>query len=302
MASDRFPVYLAGPTGSGKTAIALALAKELGPTEIINADAFQIYRGMEILSAAPTEEEMSEVPHHLFGILDPSSSCDAAQFAAFAKETIEEVRARATPLVVGGSGLYLKSITHGLADTPKANPELRAQLDTLPLDELVSRYKKLDPKGALETNLRNRRYVTRNLEICLLTGDPASEVKKQWQVDSPNLCAFFLKRDREEVYDLINRRTPEMFAAGIVAEVARLPSLSQTAAKAIGVREIQALIAGEIKEEACIEAIQQATRRYSKRQETWFKREPLFTPISLSPEESPATVAKRLLPLIKAFS
>ncbi len=168
MASNRFPVYLAGPTGSGKTAIALALAKELGPTEIINADAFQIYRGMEILSAAPTDEEMSEVPHHLFGILDPSSPCDAAQFAALAKETIEEVRARATPLVVGGSGVYLKSITHGLADTPKANPELRAQLDTLPLDELVSRYEKLDPKGALETHLRNRRYVTRNLEICLL--------------------------------------------------------------------------------------------------------------------------------------
>ena len=285
MSPPYFPIYLAGPTGSGKTAVALELARVLEPVEIINADAFQVYRGMEIISAAPPDAERAGIPHHLFGILDPSENCDAALFATLARETIAEVSQRAIPLVVGGSGLYLKAITHGLAPTPKSDPDLRAELDQESLETLVSRYEALDPNGAAATNLKNRRYVTRNLEICLLSGRPASK----------------LKRERGELYDRINQRTPQMFHDGVVAEIQALTTTSQTADKAIGIREIREYLAGNLDEAACIEAIRQATRRYAKRQLSWFKRETAFHSIDITASDSAMSIVSRILPLIQAF-
>jgi tRNA dimethylallyltransferase len=293
------PFYLAGQTGCGKTAVALALAGQYGPVEIVNADAYQVYREMDTLTAAPTEEEKRAVPHHLFGILDPSEECDAASFAALAKQTIAEVSQRARPLVVSGSGLYLKAITHGLAPTPPADPETRKKLDQLEEDELIALYEKEDPAGAAQTNLKNRRYVTRNLEITLLAGRPASEIKSEWQENQPEIAAVYLHREREDIYDRINRRTLRMFDAGVVEEVAALGPLSHTAARAIGIREIRALLAGEMERDACLEEIQTQTRRYAKRQEIWFRRESAFLRIPVQPqdeaEEIASSVAKAAL-------
>jgi tRNA dimethylallyltransferase len=293
------PFYLAGQTGCGKTAVALALAGQYGPVEIVNADAYQVYREMDTLTAAPTEEEKRAVPHHLFGILDPSEECDAASFAALAKQTIAEVSQRARPLVVSGSGLYLKAITHGLAPTPPADPEMRKKLDQLVEDELIALYEKEDPAGAAQTNLKNRRYVTRNLEITLLAGRPASEIKSEWQENQPEIAAVYLHREREDIYDRINRRTLRMFDAGVVEEVAALGPLSHTAARAIGIREIRALLAGEMERDACLEEIQTQTRRYAKRQEIWFRRESAFLRIPVQPqdeaEEIASSVAKAAL-------
>jgi len=291
------PLFLAGQTGSGKTAVALELARLLSPVEIINADAFQIYRGMETLTAAPTTSELARCPHHLYAGFDPTFTCDAATFAALAKAKIAEVATKALPLVVGGSGLYLKAITHGLAPTPKADPELREQLEARTLDELIAQYRELDPEGAEKTNLKNRRYVTRNLEICLVTGQPASVVKSEWETSHPDIHAVYLQREREDVYDRINRRTRQMFEADVVAEVSALGPLSTTAGKAIGLREIQAHLAGEIDIESCLATIQQETRRYSKRQETWFKREPGFLKIPVGRDEEANTTAARILEL-----
>lgn len=279
------PFYLAGQTASGKTAVALELAKRYGPVEIVNADAFQVYRGIEILTAAPSDAELAVCPHHLFGILDPSEDCDAATFAKRAKGLIAEVATRSLPIVVSGSGLYLKAITHGLAPTPKADPELRAELDALPLDELVSRYRSLDPVGAEATNLKNRRYVTRNLEISFLAGRPASEIKNEWSENEPDIHAVYLDRSRDDIYNRINQRTEIMFENGVVEQVSALGELSPTAEKTIGLREIRELIAGRIDRESCISAIQQITRRYAKRQEMWFRRETTFTRIPVSPDE-----------------
>jgi tRNA dimethylallyltransferase len=293
------PFYLAGQTGCGKTAVALALAGQYGPVEIVNADAYQVYREMDTLTAAPTEEEKRAVPHHLFGILDPSEECDAASFAALAKQTIAEVSQRARPLVVSGSGLYLKAITHGLAPTPPADPEMRKKLDQLEEDELIALYEKEDPAGAAQTNLKNRRYVTRNLEITLLAGRPASEIKSEWQENQPEIAAVYLHREREDIYARINRRTLRMFDAGVVEEVAALGPLSHTAARAIGIREIRALLAGEMERDACLEEIQTQTRRYAKRQEIWFRRESAFLRIPVQPqdeaEEIASSVAKAAL-------
>lgn len=291
----RQPFYLAGPTGCGKTAVSLALGRLVAPVEIVNADAFQIYRGLEILSAAPEPTERLAFPHHLFGALAPTDENDAAEHARRTHATLAAIPGSALPLVVGGSGLYLKAITHGLAPTPKGDPALRAELDTISLEALVERYRDLDPAGAATTNLLNRRYVTRNLEICLLAGRPASELKAEWAISEPRIRAVYLQRDRADLGERIARRTAAMFEAGVVDEVARLGALSVTAAKAIGIAEIQALLRGEITETACREAIRLATRQYAKRQENWFRREPAFHPLPLPRDEAPETTAARIV-------
>ncbi|MEC5127830.1 tRNA (adenosine(37)-N6)-dimethylallyltransferase MiaA [Verrucomicrobiales bacterium BCK34] len=295
MNAPNTPLYLAGQTGCGKTAVALEIAKQLGRVEIINTDAYQVYRGLEILSAAPDAAEREQCPHHLFGILDPHEECDAASFAKMAKAAIAEVASRATPLVVGGSGLYLKAITHGLAPTPKSDPALREKLEQRPFESLIEEYEALDPDGAAQTNLKNRRYVTRNLEICLLSGQPASQLKQEWENNAPDIDAIYLFRDREVIYDRINRRTHRMIDAGVIEEIALVTDLSATAAKAIGVREIKAHLAGELGRDEMIEQIQQTTRRYAKRQASWFKRETAFRRVEISNDETPAETAGRIL-------
>jgi tRNA dimethylallyltransferase len=290
----RQPLYVAGPTGCGKTAVSLALARLFTPVAIVNADAYQIYRGLEILSAAPAPAERAACPHHLFGVLEPTDENDAAEHARRAHATLATIPGDALPLVVGGSGLYLKAITHGLAPTPKGDPTLRGELEAEPLESLVERYRGLDPAGAATTNLLNRRYVTRNLEICLLAGRPASELKAEWAVSEPEIRAVYLQRDRADLDERIVRRTAAMFDAGVTEEVARLESLSGTAAKAIGIAEIRALRRGEITEPACREAIRLATRQYAKRQENWFRREPAFHPLPLPRDEAPEVTAARI--------
>lgn len=288
------PLYLAGPTGSGKTAIALAISRLCGPVEIVNADAFQAYRGMEILSAAPGIEERRICPHHWFSCLDPAEENDAATFARLARAAIDEVSSRALPVVVGGSGLYLKAITHGLAPTPKGDPQLRAELDTQSLETLIARYRSLDPEGASKTDLRNRRYVTRNLEISILTGQPASRLKAKWARETPDLQAVYLLRDREDLHNRIALRTDSLFDSGVVKEVETLPPLSLTASKAIGIPEIRRYLSGEINEEACREALVLATRRYARRQESWFRREPGFVRLPVARDEDPRKTAERI--------
>jgi tRNA dimethylallyltransferase len=290
----RQPLYVAGPTGCGKTAVSLALSRLFTPVAIVNADAYQIYRGLEILSAAPAPAERAACPHHLFGVLEPTDENDAAEHARRVHTTLATIPGDALPLVVGGSGLYLKAITHGLAPTPKGDPTLRAELEAEPLESLVERYRGLDPAGAATTNLLNRRYVTRNLEICLLAGRPASELKAEWAVSEPEIRAVYLQRDRADLDERIVRRTAAMFDAGVAEEVARLESLSVTAAKAIGIAEIRALRRGEITEPACREAIRLATRQYAKRQENWFRREPAFHPLPLPRDEAPEVTAARI--------
>ena len=138
------PIYVCGATASGKTAYALKLAAE-HDGEIVNGDAFQLFRGIEIISAAPSDQEKSQFPHHLFGILEPGEKCDAGRFSELAAPVISEIQSRGkTPVVVGGSGLYLKFLTHGASPLPKGDPELRAEMDARPLEDLLEDLEKLD--------------------------------------------------------------------------------------------------------------------------------------------------------------
>lgn len=280
------PLFIVGPTGSGKSAVALEAAGAMD-AEIINADAFQVYRGLEILTAQPSAAEQAKVPHHLYGFLDPVENFDAAQFATLAREKVRAVVARGKrPLVVGGSGLYVKALTHGLADLPPVDAALRAALLALPNAEALEKLTSLDPFATTHVNLQNPRHVQRALEICLLTGRPASQFKQAWKVQSLPPCGVRLELPRDELYDRIDQRTVGMFQLSVIQEIHRLGSLNITAQKAIGLREI---ISGAPPDEI-IPAMQQATRRYAKRQLTWFRRESHFLPVTSHAEAVDALV------------
>jgi tRNA dimethylallyltransferase len=294
------PIYLAGATASGKTAVAVELAQMLGG-EIVNVDAYQVYQGFEIVAAIPSDEERGDIPHHLFACIDPAENHDVSRHTALAEPMIADIRQRGRhPIVVGGSGLYLKALTHGLAPTPKGDPHLRETLEKKELQELVTWLQKVDPEGAAVTNLKNRRYVTRNLEITLLAGRPASEIKREWQRNAPDIIGFHLSHDRERLYQRIHERTSAMFAAGLVEKVRQLGTLSDTAAHAIGISEVRALLAGQLEQQQCIDAIRQATRRYAKRQGTWFRRETTLQSICVPADATPQSLAREIAAAISS--
>ncbi|MEI6606183.1 MAG: tRNA (adenosine(37)-N6)-dimethylallyltransferase MiaA [Verrucomicrobiota bacterium] len=279
------PLYICGPTASGKSALALEMAEKLDG-EIVNADAFQLYRGLEIISAAPSEAEKSQVPHHLYGVLEPSIAADAGNYLHLARPVIADIQARGkTPIIAGGSGLYLKFLTHGPAPLPQGDAQLRAALDSRPLADLVAELETLDPVEAARTALKNRRFVSRALEICLLSGQKASTLRDGWETQTAKLAAhlrgYVIQRRRPDLHTRIARRTHAMLEGGAIAEVAALTGLSANCEKAIGVREIRAMVAGEIDRITCEERINAATRQYAKRQESWFRRELWLKPVSM---------------------
>ena len=276
------PYYICGPTASGKSALALEMARKLDG-EIVNADAFQLYRGLEIVSAAPSADEKAQVPHHLYGVLDPTTSADAQRFVELATPVIAEIQSRGkTPVITGGSGLYLKFLTHGAAPLPTADAALRAEMEARPLDDLVAELQRLDPAEAARTALQNRRFVSRALEICLLSGQKASDLRDQWESQtaaiSSQLRGIVIQRTRPDLHDRIARRTRAMLDGGALEEVAALADVSTNCEKAIGFREIRSLLAGELDRATCEDLINAATRQYAKRQETWFRREKWLVP------------------------
>jgi tRNA dimethylallyltransferase len=276
------PYHICGPTASGKSALALEMARKLDG-EIVNADAFQLYRGLEIVSAAPSSEELAQIPHHLYGVLEPNVSADAQLYVNLAKPVIAEIQSRGkTPIITGGSGLYLKFLTHGAAPLPTADAALREEMDARPLEDLVAELQQLDPLEAARTALQNRRFVSRALEICLLSGQKASDLRDSWEKQtaeiSSQLRGIVIQRTRPDLHARIARRTRRMLDGGALEEVAALTAVSTNCEKAIGFREIRALLAGEIDRRSCEELINAATRQYAKRQETWFRREKWLSP------------------------
>ncbi|MDB6003247.1 MAG: tRNA dimethylallyltransferase [Prosthecobacter sp.] len=297
--------FITGPTASGKSALAITLAEHVGG-EIVNADAFQLYAGMDILTAKPAAADLARVPHHLYGVVPLTEACDAQRYHSLALPIIDDIAARGrVPIVVGGSGLYIKALTHGLSPLPAASPQLRALFQHLSPGEKIVWLIQRDPEAATTVNLRNPRYVERALEICLLTGRPQSSLRRSFEQAEPQVNGVIFVWDREALYRRINQRTLDMFAAGMVEEVAALDHLSPTAEKAIGVREVCAHLAGHVSLADTIAAIQQATRHYAKRQMTWFRRERCFQTICLDSDPAaqyPLPYLLELFPCLRPSS
>jgi tRNA dimethylallyltransferase len=286
--------FIVGPTAVGKSAIAAEVATRSN-CEIVNADAFQVYEGMEILTAKPGPELLQKARHHLIGIIDPKSSFDVAQYRAKATEAIAAIHEKGGfPLVVGGTGMYVRALTHGIADLPQANAEIRAELEGLPLDELLARYERLDPQGARRIDANNPRRLIRAIEVCLLTGKPFSSFRKEWERKPEHVGGVCLQMERTELYRRIDLRTEEMIHSGLLEEVRGLPELGPTASQAIGFSEAKQCLAGVISWEEAVLRIQQATRNYAKRQITWFKRESCFEPIDAQAPGVVETIASQV--------
>jgi tRNA dimethylallyltransferase len=283
----RHTFFIVGSTATGKSELGADVAREVN-AEIVSADAFQIYRDLDLLTAKPDASTLAKVPHHLIGTTPLHKEMNAEKHRRAATRAIDEINSRGKlAIVVGGSGLYIKALTHGLARLPESDPKLREKLNAMSLDELRSQLIELDPKMARKIDTKNRRRLVRALEICLLTGKPASEVVAgvgdSGLPGSPiPATGVFVFRDREELYTRINQRVEAMFEKGVIEEVRAAGATSATASQMIGLREIRELLEGRMSLLQCIAQIQQATRRYAKRQLTWFRWQTKFLPLNLS--------------------
>ena len=295
-------LYLVGPTGSGKSSLASLIANDLNG-EIINADAFQLYKGIEIITASPNKKELTRAPHHLYGILNLNEESNAGKYSIIAKEKIKKIKEnQKLPIVTGGSGLYIKSLTQGLLDFPPVDEKLRKSLDQLSIEELTQKLFKFDPDGAQNINLKNKRHVIRALEISIQCGKPMSQMKKDWKKKNPVFTGLIIERPRNELYERINSRVIEMFNSGAVEQIEQLPTnISETAIKAIGIREIKDYLNGKMSLDESISTIQKISRNYAKRQITWFKRESGFQRVCLNADEDTDLILKKILGTISSM-
>jgi tRNA dimethylallyltransferase len=275
---------IVGATATGKSELALQLAEATGG-EIVNADALQVYRGLEIGTAKPSAAQRARVPHHLIDLLDPSEPFSAGEFARRARAALREIEGRGRPaLVVGGSGLYLRALVVGLAELPAPVPEVRAELERRRVVEglpaLRAELERLDPPTAARLAAGDTQRTLRALEVVVATGRPLSS----WLGGASGAAAtplavrkVGLTLPRAVLYDRIESRVREMIARGWLDEVRSLLASGVgsecPAFQAIGYAQWVRHLAGELHFEAAVREIVVATRRYAKRQETWFRRE-----------------------------
>jgi tRNA dimethylallyltransferase len=276
-------IAIVGPTASGKSALAIWLAQQLGG-EVVACDSTQLYRGFDVGTAKPAAEERQGVPHHLIDVLDPRESATAGGYRERAISVLEDVRVRnRLPIFTVGTGLYLRALLEGLADVPLRSEELRerlwASVAAHPPGHLHRILKRLDPPSAEKIAPGDEQKLIRAVEVCLLAKKPLSEVHRAGRnpLRGWRAIKIGLSPDREALYLRIHARTDAMLAAGWMEEVRGLVASGLPAdAKPfdfIGYRELRAVLTGEMKLEEAKAAIQQATRRYAKRQLTWFRRD-----------------------------
>jgi tRNA dimethylallyltransferase len=272
---------IAGPTASGKSALALALAERTGGA-IVNADSAQVYRDLPVLSAAPEADEIARAEHRLYGYLDGSVACSAADWAARARMEVAEIQsAGRLPILVGGTGMYLRTLLEGIAPVPPIDPAVRQKVRDGTLEENRARLAELDPEAAERLKPADKARIARALEVVLSTGRTLSHWQKQREGGIGNAVALrslILLPPRDWLYVRCDERFTRMVEEGAVEEVrallARKLDPDLPVKRGIGVREISAFLEGEISIGEAIAAGQQATRRYAKRQYTWFAHQP----------------------------
>lgn len=287
---DREPILiLTGPTAVGKTAVSLDLAERHG-AEIISADSRQIYRQLDIGTAKPTAEERTRVPHHFIDELDLDEPFSAGRFAEAANERIAQIYTRGrVPLVVGGSTLYIYALEHGLADIPEVPPEVRREmtrrLEREGADVLFRELQRVDPASAAMLDPTKTQRLVRALEVYHATGTPLSVYHEHQQPSAYRFRTLVLYRDRAELYQRINHRVDQMLDAGLLDEVRAVldqgykPTLNPL--RTIGYQEPIAYLQGAIDRDEMVRLLKRNSRRYAKRQLTWFRRFPRYEWVSL---------------------
>lgn len=299
-------IILLGPTGVGKTGASILLAKHLN-TDIISADSMQIYRHMDIGTAKPSITEREGIIHHMIDIIEPSEEFSVGRYIEMVVPIIEDLlKTGKTPLIVGGTGLYIRAMTRGLFKGPSADWSLRKKLIEMEEREKGSLYrylKELD-SGATERIMpSDTRRIIRAIEVCLKTKTGITEFQKRFTEPLPyDFVLIGLKRERKELYSLIEERVDRMISSGLLDEVKRIMGMNpgKTALQAIGYKEMIAYLRGEITFDDAIRLIKKRTKAYAKRQFTWFKKEEGIRWIDitgLSPFETTlANSLKNLLP------
>ena len=281
--TDPLLVVILGPTASGKTALSIALAEKCSG-EIVNCDSVAMYPEFEIGTAKPTVAERARAPHHLFDVVDPAEEMTAGEYARRARQVLGEIKLRNhLPIVVGGTGLYLRALLEGLFPGPQRSEELRERLRENAAKRgpgyLHRILRRLDRSAAEKIHAHDAPKLIRAIEVCLASRQTMTEL---WQQGRDPLQGFRILRlgldpDRVELYERINRRAVQMFEAGLIEETAQLLQKYGAAAGplgSLGYKQAVQLLGGGISREQALQAAQQAHRNYAKRQMTWFRREP----------------------------
>lgn len=294
-------LVIAGPTGVGKTDLSIKLAKLLN-ADIISADSAQIYKEMDIGTAKITAEEMQGVKHYMLDVVEPIKKYSVGDYQTAVDNILNEKERESKNIILtGGTGLYIGSITEGLSDLPAGDPGLREELLKLDSEELYKKLMELDPQAAEDIHINNRRRVERAVEVCLLTGDKFSVLsKKNIKNNNYNFLKVALERDREYLYERINLRVDIMLEKGLEQEVRALyEKYGENLRKIniIGYTELIEYFNGQFSYEEAVENIKRNSRRYAKRQFTWFKNDPTYVWFDLdklSEEEIINSIIKEL--------
>ena len=278
-------ICIAGPTASGKTALSIALAKELDG-EIISCDSMQVYKGMNIGTAKPTTEEMAGIPHYMLSVAEPWEDFSVGKYCQMATPIVDDILARGkTAIIVGGTGLYMNALIKGNDFAPVPSTGRREELEKLSaekgIEEVIEMLRKVDPESADRLHPSDQKRIIRAMEVYLETGETITEHNRKTQLIPPRYDPVWFAledSDRAKLYERIDRRVEVMLAQGLIAEIqglldAGIPEKA-TAMQAIGYKEFVDALQGRSSMETATELVQQSSRKYAKRQLTWFRRNP----------------------------
>lgn len=301
---ERRLLAIVGPTASGKTKLGIQIAQELG-TEIISADSRQIYKELTIGTAKPDESELIKVKHHFINNVFLTEKYDVGKFVKEAKEVINQIHSRnKIPIVVGGSGLYINSLLYGIFEGPSADEEVRLQIESelkeKGIEALLQKLKEIDPLTYEKIDKKNPRRLIRALEVYYLTGKPISQLQKEkHQAPDFEIIIYGLHWERKKLYERINQRVDQMIEKGLVEEVKeilnRYGENVNVVLQTVGYKEVIDYLKSKITYNEMIELIKRNTRRYAKRQLTWFRKDKNIQWIEIKSEDDLSKTAKQII-------